>query len=65
MSSLFKDFIPADEDPGAVGSGFKDFVPPVQPRQQVVKLEEVQPVEEVVNEDVSDQPEEVKSKGKK
>lgn len=31
MPSTFKDFIPAGEDTGAQGDGFKDFVKPATP----------------------------------
>lgn len=29
--AIFRDFIPEGEDTGALGNGFKDFVPPKKP----------------------------------
>jgi hypothetical protein len=44
----FKDWIPADEDTGAQGQGFKDFVPAKVPVTEPEIKEPTQPVEEVV-----------------
>lgn len=42
QSGVFRDWIPAGEDPGAFGTGtFQDFVPTPEPKPQVV--EEVKP----------------------
>ena len=47
MATPFRDFIPAGEDTGAQGSGFKDFVPPSESKP-VTPVEVVEaPVEEV------------------
>lgn len=32
MAGAFRDFIPEGEDTGALGKGFRDFVPPVVPQ---------------------------------
>lgn len=44
--SIFKDFIPADQDAGAQGNGkFMDFVPPAPVVEAPVETVEVTPVE--------------------
>lgn len=53
MATTFRDFIPAGEDPGALGAGYKDFVPEPKPV--------LRPVEEVLPE----QPVDIKKKGGK
>lgn len=38
MAGSFRDFIPAGEDTGALGSGFKDFVPAAFPTPQAEEV---------------------------
>ena len=49
MGQIFKDFIPEGEDQGGQGKGFRDFVPPVEPKPAeepvIVPEEPVAPVE--------------------
>lgn len=42
MADVYRDYIPEGEDTGALGSGFKDYLPPATPQPQ--------PVEEVKEE---------------
>lgn len=51
MSDTFKDYIPEGEDAGAIAEdGFRDWVPPVEPRPQVIE-QPAQPEEQVVVEE--------------
>lgn len=43
MSNVFKDFVPEGDDPGALGQGFKDFVPTKQPAPKKEDQEENKP----------------------
>lgn len=45
--AIFRDFIPEGEDPGAVGSGYRDFVPTpeVQPEPQAIEEAPEEPTE--------------------
>ncbi len=51
ISSTFRDFIPEGEDPGALGSGFKDFVPAPEVTEQMVETLVPEVDEEPVVED--------------
>lgn len=53
MAQVFKDFIPEGEEQGAQGHGFKDFVPPVEPKPVV---EETPVVPEPVVEEPVEKP---------
>jgi len=55
MSDTFRDWIPADEDPGAIGDGFQDYVPPREPVLEPEETEE--PIEQPI-----EQPKEEKKK---
>lgn len=51
MAGIFKDFIPEGEETGAIGSGFKDFVPdPVEALLSSVEAADVLNEEVVVEE---------------
>lgn len=41
MASTYQDFIPADQDAGALGNGFADFVPPKAPVKPTPHEDEV------------------------
>lgn len=58
MADTFKDFIPADEDPGALGSGFKDYVPPREPQvvSEAPQVEEAPLVDEPLVPEVDETP---------
>ncbi len=48
MADVNRDFIPEGEDPGALGSGFRDFVPAKEVAETPTEVSEEEATEEVV-----------------